>query len=159
VNAVTPIVTGDTVIVSGGGAGLVAVRVTKQGSEWSTSEAWKSDEVEFRFSNLTLANDALFGLAAVGSGTYVIIDVKSGKVLWRGDPRAAANAAFQRAGNYLLVLEADGELVVADASNKAALVPLKRYKVADADTWPAPSLSGNRIFVKDVSSLTLWTFD
>jgi hypothetical protein len=27
---------------------------------------------------------------------------------------------------------------------------------ADAATWAQPSYSGNRVFVKDVSSLTLW---
>jgi hypothetical protein len=28
--------------------------------------------------------------------------------------------------------------------------------VATSDTWAQPVISGNRIFVKDVSSLTLW---
>ena len=111
------------------------------------------------FERSRLGRDVLFGLGNQGSGTYVIIDAKTGKLVWKGEPRAAANAAFVRAGNYLLVLEADGELLIADATNKTAFTPIKRYKVADADTWPAPALSGNRIFVKDVSSLTLWTFD
>jgi hypothetical protein len=34
---------------------------------------------------------------------------------------------------------------------------LKRYKVADAATWAAPAISGKRIFVKDVSSVALFT--
>jgi outer membrane protein assembly factor BamB len=159
VNSITPIVMGDTVVASGGGNGVVAVKIAKAGSQWSFSEAWTMTDAEFRFSNLVLAGDVLFGLGHQGSGTYVIIDAKTGKLVWKGEPRAAANAAFVRAGNYLLVLEADGELLVADATNTTAFTPIKRYKVADADTWPAPALSGNRIFVKDVSSLTLWTFD
>jgi outer membrane protein assembly factor BamB len=159
VNSVTPIVIGDTVVVSGGGNGVAAVRIAKTGNQWSFSDAWTMTDAEFRFSNLVLAGDALFGLGHQGSGTYVIIDAKTGKLVWKSEPRAAANAAFVRAGNYLLVLEADGELLVADANNKTAFTPIKRYRVADADTWPAPSLSGNRIFVKDVSSLTLWTVD
>jgi hypothetical protein len=36
---------------------------------------------------------------------------------------------------------------------------LKRYKVADSATWAQPLITGNRIFVKDVSTLTLWTVD
>jgi hypothetical protein len=31
--------------------------------------------------------------------------------------------------------------------------------VSDAATWAQPLISGNRIFVKDWTSLTLWTLD
>ena len=37
--------------------------------------------------------------------------------------------------------------------------PVARYKVAGSDTWTQPAISGNRIFVKDVTSLTLWTIN
>ena len=30
--------------------------------------------------------------------------------------------------------------------------------VADSATWAQPTISGNRVFVKDVTSLALWTF-
>jgi hypothetical protein len=36
---------------------------------------------------------------------------------------------------------------------------LKRYKVAETETWAQPAISGNRIFVKDVTGLTLWTIN
>ena len=61
------------------------------------------------------------------------------------------------AGDVLMVLEADGELLIADGRNHAAFTPVKRYKVAEAATWAAPAFSGNRILVKDVSSVSLWT--
>jgi hypothetical protein len=44
-------------------------------------------------------------------------------------------------------------------SNAATFEPLRRYKVADTATWTQPAITGNRIFVKDVSSLTLWTLN
>jgi len=43
--------------------------------------------------------------------------------------------------------------------NREKFVPIARYKVATSDTWTQPVISGNRILVKDVSSLTLWTID
>jgi hypothetical protein len=36
---------------------------------------------------------------------------------------------------------------------------LRRYAVATSATWAQPVISGNRLFVKDVSTLTLWTFN
>ncbi len=35
----------------------------------------------------------------------------------------------------------------------------KRYTVADSATWAHPALLGNRILVKDVTRLTLWSFE
>ena len=61
-----------------------------------------------------------------------------------------------KAGPIVFSLEDDGELIVGRL-NTAALEPLRRYKVADSDTWTQPTISGSRLFVKDVSTLTLWT--
>ena len=36
---------------------------------------------------------------------------------------------------------------------------MRRYRVADSATWAQPAVSGNRLFVKDVESLALWTLD
>jgi hypothetical protein len=35
--------------------------------------------------------------------------------------------------------------------------PIKTSTVADSATWPAPAFLGNRIFVKDISTIALWT--
>jgi hypothetical protein len=37
--------------------------------------------------------------------------------------------------------------------------PVKSYQVAASATWAQPVVSGRRIFVKDVDTLTLWTID
>ena len=40
-----------------------------------------------------------------------------------------------------------------------AFEPLKRYTVASSATWAQPVISGNRVFVKDVSTLAMWTLN
>jgi outer membrane protein assembly factor BamB len=50
------------------------------------------------------------------------------------------------------------EAVVFEPSNKA-FKQLAKYKVASTPTYAYPVVSGNRIFVKDQDSLTLWTID
>ena len=55
-------------------------------------------------------------------------------------------------------LEDDGELVVfRDVDSPGE--PFRRYTVADDATWTQPVISGNRVFVKDVSTLALWTLN
>ena len=84
----------------------------------------------------------------------------------RGDGKDAVDlgrppgghAAIARSGDLFLSLEDDGELVVA-RNSKTGFEPLHRYKVADAATWAQPAYSGNRVLVKDVSTLALWTLN
>jgi hypothetical protein len=52
-------------------------------------------------------------------------------------------------------LSDDAELTVAKSS-RTGFEPLHRYTVAGSATWAQPAISGNRIFVKDVSTLALW---
>ncbi len=157
-NSVTPVVDGQTVIVSGNGGPTVAFAVAKKGAQWATDTLWENADIPARFNDPVIAGNLLFGMAQRNSGQYFGVDVKSGKTLWVSEPRQGAKAALQRTGDLVFILESDGELVVARPS-MTAFEEVKRYKVADAETWSQPAISGNRIFVKDVSSLTLWTIN
>jgi outer membrane protein assembly factor BamB len=157
-NSITPVVYGDTVIVSGNGDPTTAFAVSKKGTQWVVNAAWQNEDIPMRMSNPVLAGDTLYGLSTRNSGQYFAVDAKSGKTLWLSEGRQAGNSALATAGATLFSLENDGELVVLRAS-RAAFEPLKRYKLADTETWTQPSYSGNRIFVKDVSNLTLWTIN
>ena len=63
-----------------------------------------------------------------------------------------------RAGETIFSLEDDGELVVIHHSREG-FEPIARYRVSETETWTQPTISGNRIFVKDVSTLSLLTLD
>jgi len=70
----------------------------------------------------------------------------------------ATNVAFAKSGDLLFVLKDDAELTIARV-NLSSFEPLKTYEVAESATWAQPVISGQRLFVKDVSTLTLWAFD
>ena len=78
---------------------------------------------------------------------------------WRLVVRGGAeNAAILRSGQTLLSLQDDAELLLVSAS-RTGLEVVERYEVADSATWTQPTLAGNRLYVKDISTLTLWTLD
>ena len=60
------------------------------------------------------------------------------------------------AGNVLLALTPGSQLVVFEPGDKE-FKPIATYKVAASPTHAYPIASGNRIFIKDRDSLTLWT--
>ena len=156
-NAITPLVyAGKTVIVSGQGKPLTAYTIAKQNDQWTAELAWENPQLSLSFSNAVLVGDAVFSMSAMNSGQFFWADAKTGKTLWTSTPRQAGNAAIVHAGNLLFVLKDDAQLMVA-RSSPGGFEAIKTYTVADSATWPAPSISGNRIFVKDISTLALWT--
>jgi outer membrane protein assembly factor BamB len=157
-NSITPLVYGQTVIVSGQGKPLTAYTISKRNDQWTAELAWENDQLQMSFSNPVLVRDALFSLSPLNSGQFFWADARTGATLWRSEPRQAGNAAIVRSADYLFVLKDDGELMVA-RSTPGGFEPLKTYTVADSATWAPPVISGNRVFVEDISTLALWTLN
>ncbi len=157
-NTITPIVYGDTLIVSGLDKPVTAFRIVRNGAEWTTQDVWENAEVALYMSNAVLVGDAICGMSHRNSGQFFCLDAKSGKTQWVSDPRQGGNAAIVRAGNWWLALKEDAELLVM-RGGATAFEPVRRYTVADGATWAQPVIAGNRIFVKDVTNLTLWTIE
>jgi len=157
-NSITPLVYGNTLIVSGQGKPLAAYTVSNKEGKWAADLAWENPQLSMSFSNGVLVGDALFSMSPLNSGQFFWADAKSGKALWTSPPRQAGNAAITRSGNLLFVLKEDGQLMIARA-DPAGFEPMKTYNVATSATWAPPVISGNRIFVKDAETLALWTLN
>jgi outer membrane protein assembly factor BamB len=153
--AQTPILFRDTIIQTGRDNGVTAFRVVKRDGALTTEEVWQTKEVSLHMTNGVAADGVLYGLSHLNAGQYFALDLATGKVLWKSEPRQAENAAMVRAGDTIFALEDDGEMVVMKA-NRSALSVVRRYDVADSQTWAQPAISGNRVYVKDVAHLTLW---
>ena len=158
-NSTTPIVAGDLLVVSSGnGIPTSAYRVSKKGAQWVVETAWENPDVPMRLSDAVAAGDILFGISTRNAGQYFALDMKTGKTLWTSEGRQAAHAAI--AGRA--ICSSAWKRMVSSSWRATAgprFEPLHRYKVSDAATWAQPSYSGNRVFVKDVSTLALWTLN
>ena len=157
-NSITPLVYGNTVIVSGQGKPLTAYAIAKRGDKWAVDLMWENPQLSMSFSNPVLVRDAVFSLSPLNSGQFFWADAKTGKTLWVSEPRQAGNAAITRSGDLLFVLKDDGQLMIARA-DPTGFKPIKTYEVATSATWAPPVISGNRIFVKDVETLALFTLN
>ena len=156
--AQTPIVFRDTIIQNGRENGVTAFRVTRRSGVWATDDVWQTKEVSLHMTNGVVVDGVFYGLSHLNAGQYFGLDLATGQVLWKSAPRQAENAAMVRAGNTIFALEDDGEMVVMKTSRTEMNV-VKRYEVADSQTWAQPTISGSRMYVKDVSQLTLWTVE
>jgi outer membrane protein assembly factor BamB len=163
-NSCTPVVDGQTVICSAPNAGTVAFKVEKKDDGFAATEAWKQTKSPAGIYNTpVLKEGALFGLTSAGRGANLFcMDAKTGDVLWTDSTARGECGEILDAGSVLLGLTSDADLVAFRPSNKE-FAQLAKYKVADKGgndgPWAYPIIAGNRIFVKDKDSLTLWTIE
>ena len=157
-NDITPIFYNQTLIISGLEQPVVALRIVRRDGRWTTETAWENKGVSLSMANAVVAHDTMFGMSARNSGQFFALDAKTGKTLWTSPPRQGTNAAIIRGGDVLFILKDDGQLIVARAT-PAGYQPIRTYSVADSATWAQPTISGDRLFVKDVSSLTMWAMN
>jgi outer membrane protein assembly factor BamB len=156
-NAATPIVDGQTVIYCGQGRGCKAVKIEKQGDTFAAKELWTNPENSVQFNSPILKNNLLFGLSQ--RGNFFCINAETGKTAWT-DPTGGRGGFGEivDAGPVLLALTAKSELTVFEPSEKQ-YNELASIKAAAKQTYAYPVLAGNRLFVKDQDSITLWTLD
>jgi outer membrane protein assembly factor BamB len=157
-NAVTPIVHNQIVIVSGLGMPISGFRVFNRSGQWSTEDVWSNNDVSMDMSTGVVAGNSLYGFSHRNAGQFFALDANTGQTHWMTEPRQAENAAIVRAGELWFALDTLGELKVMRATPKQFEI-VKRYTVATSSTWAQPVLSGNRILIKDVSTISLWTVD
>jgi outer membrane protein assembly factor BamB len=155
-NCITPLLSGQTLVVSGLDKGVTAFKVLKVNGQWSTENVWENTDVAMYMTNGVIVHDTLVALSHKNSGQFFSLDLKTGKTVWTSAPRQATNAAIVRAGELLFVLKDDAELLIT-RSGPHGFETSRTYTVADSATWAEPVVSGNRVFVKDVATLTLWT--
>jgi outer membrane protein assembly factor BamB len=160
-NSITPIVDGQTVVYAREGTGTIALKVEKKDDAFATKEVWNKKDSPGKYNTPVLKDGLLFGLAPSGRGAtyFYCMKAETGEVLWKDDKnkRGECGAVFD-AGTVLLALTSDSNLVVFKPNDKE-YAELAKYKVADSPTWACPIIAGNRVFVKDKDSVTLWTME
>jgi outer membrane protein assembly factor BamB len=154
-NIITPVAWRDLLIFSGYNKGVMAVRVGWRDNQWVTDQVWQNRELSMYMSSPVVSGSWLFGFSHRNKGQHFCLDLESGRTLWTGDPRQGENAAILIVGGSLITLSELGELRVSSVASKGATL-IRKYQVADGATWAHPVLSGNRILIRDASSLRLW---
>lgn len=157
-NAVTPIVQNGIVIVSGLGLPVTGFKVINKGGQWASEDVWVNNDVTMDMSTGVVIGSTLYGFSARNSGQFFALDANTGQTLWLSEPRQTENAAVVRAGDTWFALNTEAQLMVLRANPKQMEV-IKRYEVAQSATWAQPVLAGQRVLIKDLSAISLWTLN
>ncbi len=152
-NNVTAISYKDMLIFSREKQGLVAIRLAKQSGEIVPQEVWNNKENMLYMSTPVLQGSTLFGFSALKKGQFFALDADTGKTLWQGPGRVGENAALLNVGGSVFVaLTNEANLIVLPVNAKE-YAPSVQYTVANSPTWAHPVVLGNRILIKDETTL------
>ncbi len=157
-NSVTPLAFRDLIVFSGLDSGLWAVRPILKDGVWTPETVWKTTRASLYMNTPVLVGDILFGLSHKRRGQFVAIDAASGEMMWGSPGREGENASIVAAGDLLFLLTTDSELIIAKAT-RAAYEIVARYSVADTPTWAHPAPLANGVVVKDLKTLTRWSWE
>jgi outer membrane protein assembly factor BamB len=157
-NIVTPAVAGDVLIVSGTRKGTFGYRLEKGATGWKPVQAWHAPELPMYMSSPIVDGPFVYGLSNRRKGQFFCLDAKTGTARWTTEGRAAQNAALVSAGPNLVALTSDGDLVVIRRTPER-YEELRRYKVAQSQTWAHPILLGTRMVIRDRDSVAVWSLD
>lgn len=156
-NIVTPVVVDDILIVSGTRKGTFGYRVAKGGAGLSATQVWHNTDLPMYMSSPVADGALLYGFSNKRKGQLFCLDAKTGTVKWTTEGRGGTNASLQSAGPNLLVLTTEGDLIVA-RRNPEKFEEIRRYKVAESQTWAQPVLLKDALIVRTADAVTRWRF-
>jgi outer membrane protein assembly factor BamB len=155
-NIVTPVVAGGVLIVSGTRKGTFGYRLEQSGTQWTTRQLWNNTDLPMYMSSPVVDGNLVYGFGSKRKGQLFCIDAETGVAKWTTEGRGGTNAALQSAGPNLVVLTTDGELLVVRRTPEK-YEEVKRYKLAESQTWAHPVLVPGGVLIRDATELTLWS--
>lgn len=155
-NIVTPVLADDVLVISGKQKGTFGYRVAKKMATFAATELWRNADLPMYMSTPVADGAYIYGFGHRRKGQLFCLDARTGAATWATEGRGGQNAAIQSAGNNLLVLSTDGDLLVVKRTPEA-FQELRRYKVTESETWAHPVLLGTELVIRDTGSIAVWS--
>lgn len=150
--ASSPVVSGDIVYCSAGyGVGAGAVRVSKNGNEWTATELWRKPGDLMMHWSTAVAKDGhlygIYGFRQLGTGPLKCVELATGKEVW-SQPNFGSGGGTILVGNQLLVQSDRGPLVLVDAS-PSGYRETARTQPLGGKCWTMAVFAHGRIYARN----------
>ena len=149
--AASPVVAGDIVYCSAGyGVGSGAVRIAKQGSEWTSTELWRSsgNAICNHWSTPVYHKGYLYGMFSFkqyGSGPMKCVELATGKEMWAMAGYGPGNVII---ADDTIVALSDAGMITLVEPNPQAYKEIARVKAVDGKCWSTPIVSDGKIYAR-----------
>jgi outer membrane protein assembly factor BamB len=151
---VSPVVWKDLVVIGGEAKPTVAMKLTGDGDKVKKEIAWKSEDLR-----MYLATPVVFAGHLIGfdhrMSRLICLKLDSGETVWTSQGLGTKHLSLVVAGNLLLALNLEGELLVIKASTEE-YTRLAKWKVSERGTYAHIAVVGNQLYVKGPEKLVCY---
>jgi outer membrane protein assembly factor BamB len=127
--------------------GSRVLQLAQKNGKTTVKELWFSNRLRIHIGTAIRLGDHVYGSSGdFGPAFLTAVEVKTGKVAWQD--RSFARANLLHADGKLIVLDEDGRLALATASPEGLKVHAKA-ELLQNNAWTAPTLVGDRLYVRD----------
>jgi outer membrane protein assembly factor BamB len=153
-NATSPVIDQNKIYYTGLSNGVNAIEIKKEGDSFAVNKLWTNPDFSTGFSTPLLKDGFLYGLS--NRSRLFCINASTGQTAWTDETPLQNFGSIVDAGSVIIALTSNSNFVVLKPDgqkyNQVALI-----KLAESSIYAHPILSGNRIYIKDNESLTLFT--
>jgi outer membrane protein assembly factor BamB len=152
-NSATPVVQGPDVFYSGQGTGTRAVRIEREAGGFHVRELWHNKQSGTVYNTPVIKDGMLYALS--DRGRFFCLDARTGQEAWTDTNRVSSFGTLLDAGPVLLAWPEKSGLFVFQPG-RVRVQELARYKPSDLPVYAYPVVAGNRLFVRDSESVSLY---
>jgi outer membrane protein assembly factor BamB len=149
----TPIIVDDRVVVSSFQAGLIGLKISRQGDTWNAERAYAAKGVAINFASPVAASHYLYGLGP--NNVLFCVDVRTGERAWAkdvfGDMLKTGHASFVVMNGNILTLSDGGLLLLVAADPKECRV-ISKVQVC-GQNWCNPAYADGKLYLRDAKEL------
>jgi len=149
INVSQPMLLGnDRVFLSAGyDHGAAVIEVARAGDRFTTRTVWENNRMKNKFTSSVLLNGYIYGL---DEAILACIDAATGDLKWKGGRYGYGQILL--AGDHLVVLTEDGDLVLVKASPDRH-VEVASFPAIDGKTWNHPVIADGRLLVRNLQEM------
>lgn len=150
-NILTPTVIGDRVFTSAYGGGSVMVAVSREGSQFSVEQVWKSTTQGYMSSPVVVDGYIYLHLR---NQRFTCLDPQTGDSLWTTQPFGKYWSLVTH-GERILALDEKSQLLLIRA-NPREFELLDRRDFGGETTWAHLAVAGDQVFVRALDELRVY---
>ena len=156
-NIVSPLWTGNALIVSGPRQGTHAYAITRADGKWHTQQQWKNADVTMYTAAPVVADGVIYGMSNKRRGQFVAVRASDGWLKWSTTGRDGSHASILQHGEHLLFITDGGVLIVARRTAQG-FTEERRYEISQSPTWSVPVMLPDGMLVRDAAGVVklLW---
>jgi outer membrane protein assembly factor BamB len=154
-NCVSPYIDGQTLYLTGQGTGMKAIKVEKSGNEYVTREIWTNPSIGAKWNTPILKDGFLYGFS--DQKRIYCLNATTGQTAWIDNTVNSDFASIVDCGTVIIGLSSISNLIVFKPE-PTAYSEVAKYKVSETAVYSYPVIAGNKIYIKDAETLTMYIF-